>query len=54
MDPLCCAALLTVAAPALPAPLVEHLERWGELDPEQQDRTRRDLQMMAMLMRRAR
>ena len=38
---------------SLPPPLVERLERWDELDAEQQDRVRGDLRMLAVLMRRA-
>jgi hypothetical protein len=53
LDPSCCAALLTVASPALPPPLVERLERWDELDDEQRDRARGDLRMLAVLMKMA-
>lgn len=51
MDPACCAALLDVASPALPPLLVGSLKRWDQLDDEQQDRARGDLELMAAIMR---
>jgi hypothetical protein len=51
LDPSCCAALLTVASPALPPPLVDRLARWDELDAEQQARARGDLELLADIMR---
>jgi hypothetical protein len=51
LDSSCCAALLDVASPALPPLLVGSLKRWDELDAEQQDRARGDLELLAAIMR---
>jgi hypothetical protein len=51
LDPLCCAALLDVARPALPPGLVARLQRWDDLTDAERTVARGDLEVLAAIMR---
>jgi hypothetical protein len=51
LDPLCCAALLDVARPALPPGLVARLQRWDDLSEPERTVARGDLELLAAIMR---
>lgn len=53
MDASCLPALLAVARPVLPAELVGRLLAWEELTEMEREQARKDLELMAGVMRMA-